>query len=110
MLGGSPDQIAPMVLGLLLLSIIRVVSCLRFAYLVTDQSAKNFHNFKGVSMSDKIFGVFMGYLIVANKYHWGYEITAIPDQGETIRRKFIGYTRKEMIQLIKDQIRQLTIA
>lgn len=48
---------------------------------------------------------FKGYDIYFEKHHWGWEVAAIPDSGETIRRKFIGYTKAEMTRQIKDQIK-----
>ena len=48
---------------------------------------------------------FRGYLIALDRHHWGYEAVAIPDHGETIRQKFIGYTRAEMIEAMRDLIR-----
>lgn len=44
--------------------------------------------------------------IFFEKHHWGWEVVAIPDSGETIRKKFIGYTKKEMLDLIKTTIRE----
>lgn len=37
------------------------------------------------------------YLIVIEKLHdGGISVSAIPDNGETIRRRFYGYTKKEL--------------
>ena len=55
---------------------------------------------------EKTYGSFMGYLILEEKHHWGYEVTAIPDCGEVIRQKFIGYTKKEMVQRVRDLIKE----
>jgi hypothetical protein len=44
------------------------------------------------------------YLITFDRHHWGIEAWAIPDHGETIRHKFIGYTKKEMIATMKSLI------
>ena len=44
------------------------------------------------------------YFIFFDRYHWGYEGVAIPDHGETIRWKFIGYTKREMLAFMKDLI------
>lgn len=49
---------------------------------------------------------YKGYLIILERHHWGYEAAAIPDHGETIRHKFIGYTKKEMLTRIKEMIRE----
>jgi len=54
----------------------------------------------------KNYGQFMGYLIMEEQHHWGYEVTAIPDCGEVIRKKFIGYTRKEMKEMIRNLIKE----
>jgi hypothetical protein len=48
----------------------------------------------------------MGYLIIEERYSWGSEVSAIPDRGETIRKKFIGYTKKEMVQMVRDMIKE----
>lgn len=47
-----------------------------------------------------------GYLIALDRYHWGYEGVAIPDQGETLRRKFIGYTKVEMLASMRGLIQE----
>jgi hypothetical protein len=52
----------------------------------------------------KTFGTYKGHLIIEERHHWGYELAAIHDGGETIRRKFIGYTRREMVQAMRDLI------
>ena len=48
----------------------------------------------------------MGYLIIEERYSWGSEVSAIPDSGETIRQKFIGYTKKEIVQKVRDLIKE----
>ena len=53
-----------------------------------------------------IYGLYMGYLIIEERYSWGSEVSAIPDSGETIRKKFIGYTKKEMVQMVRDMIKE----
>ena len=53
-----------------------------------------------------IYGLYMGYLIIEERYSWGSEVSAIPDRGETIRKKFIGYTKKEMVQMVRDMIKE----
>lgn len=53
---------------------------------------------------EKVYGTYKKHLIVETRHHWGYEVVAIPDEGETLRRKFIGYTRKEMAQAMRDMI------
>ena len=46
------------------------------------------------------------YLIVLEKLHNGaVAVSAIPDNGETIRRRFYGYTQKEMRQEIAAMVR-----
>ena len=46
------------------------------------------------------------YLIVLEKLHDGaVAVFAIPDNGETIRRRFYGYTQKEMRQEIAAMVR-----
>lgn len=49
---------------------------------------------------------YQDYLITFESYHWGFEGIAIPDNGETIRRKFIGYTKREMLEIMKDLIKE----
>jgi hypothetical protein len=41
------------------------------------------------------------HLIIFTHYQWGTEVSAIPDHGETIRQKFIGYTKRDMVARIK---------
>jgi hypothetical protein len=53
-----------------------------------------------------IYGSYMGYLIIEERYSWGSEVSAIPDSGETIRQKFIGYTKKEIVQKVRDLIKE----
>jgi len=53
---------------------------------------------------DNVYGEYEGYLLVDTRYVWGYESVAIPDNGETIRRKFIGYTLNERGQIMRDLI------
>jgi hypothetical protein len=48
---------------------------------------------------------YRGHLIVLKYYSWGYEMAAIPDNGETIRKKFIGYSLAEMVSIMKKTIR-----
>jgi hypothetical protein len=52
----------------------------------------------------KVYGTYKDHLIVEEKHHWGYEVVAIPDDGETLRRKFIGYTRREMADAMRQMI------
>jgi hypothetical protein len=42
-----------------------------------------------------------GHLIAFDCYHWGIEAWAIPEQGETIRHKFIGYTKKDKGEIVE---------
>ena len=51
---------------------------------------------------------FMGYDIFFEKHHWGWEVSAVPDSGETLRMKFIGYTKAEMSRKMKDHIAEVT--
>ena len=48
---------------------------------------------------------YKGYLIGLDRYQWGFEAYAIPDAGETIRQKFIGYTKAEMLAAMRELIR-----
>ena len=46
------------------------------------------------------------YLIVLEKLHDGaIAVSAIPDNGETIRRRFYGYTQKELRNEIAAMVR-----
>ena len=46
------------------------------------------------------------YLIVFEKLHdGGISVSAIPDNGETIRRRFYGYTQKELRNEISAMVR-----
>ena len=46
------------------------------------------------------------YLIVSEKLHNGaISVSAIPDNGETIRRTFYGYTKKELHEQIAAMVR-----
>ena len=46
------------------------------------------------------------YLIVLEKLHDGaIAVSAIPDNGETIRRRFYGYTQKELRKEIAAMVR-----
>jgi hypothetical protein len=53
---------------------------------------------------DHIHGEYKGFLLVDTRYVWGHESVAIPETGETIRRKFIGYRLKERGQIMRDLI------
>jgi hypothetical protein len=55
---------------------------------------------------DHVYGEYKGFLLVDTRYVWGHESVAIPDNGETIRRKFIGYTLKERGQIMRDLINE----
>jgi hypothetical protein len=55
---------------------------------------------------DKVYGVYKDHLIIETKYHWGYEVVAIHDHEETIRKKLIGYNLKERVQIIQDAIKE----
>ena len=46
------------------------------------------------------------YLIMLEKLHDGaVAVSAIPDNGETIRRRFYGYTQKELRKEIASMVR-----
>lgn len=47
---------------------------------------------------------YKGFTICLDRHHWGYDAAAIPDHGETIRQRFIGYTKAEMISRMKHLI------
>jgi hypothetical protein len=47
---------------------------------------------------------YKGFYITETPYHWGFEVIAIPDNGETLRLKMIGYTKAQRLQAIKDAI------
>jgi hypothetical protein len=49
-----------------------------------------------------VYGEYKGFLIVETRYVWGHEVVAIPDNGETLRRKFIGYNRKKRAEVMRD--------
>ena len=57
---------------------------------------------------DHVYGEYKGFLIVETRYVWGHEVVAIPDNGETLRRKFIGYNRKERAEVMRDLINEQT--
>lgn len=57
---------------------------------------------------DHVHGEYKGFLLVDTRYVWGYESSAIPDKGETLRLKFIGYRRKERDLFMRDLIDQQT--
>lgn len=57
---------------------------------------------------DHVYGVYKDFLIVETRYVWGHEVVAIPDNGETLKRKFIGYRRKERGLIMRDLIDQQT--
>ena len=57
-----------------------------------------------MTLSEKVHGDYKGFLIVETRYQWGHEIVAIPDEGETLRRKFMGFTRSEMLKAVKNLI------
>ena len=59
-----------------------------------------------MTLSEKVHGDYKGFLIVETCYQWGYEVVAIPDNGETLRRKFIGYNRKKRAEVMRDLINQ----
>ena len=42
--------------------------------------------------------------ILIEAHHWGYSASAIPDSGDTIRRKFVDYTPQEIIDILTDEI------
>lgn len=47
---------------------------------------------------------YKNYLILTEFDREGIKVTAIPDEGETIRRRFIFYTEQEAIELTKQLI------
>jgi hypothetical protein len=47
---------------------------------------------------------YKGFFITETAYHWGHEVVAIPDDGETLRLKMIGYTKAQRLQAIKNLI------
>jgi len=47
---------------------------------------------------------YKNFLILIHRDHAGLELSAIPDSGETIRRRFIFYTEEEAIEEIKEEI------
>jgi hypothetical protein len=49
---------------------------------------------------------YKGFFITESAYQWGHEIIAIPDHGETLRLKMIGYTKTERLQAIKNLINE----
>lgn len=49
---------------------------------------------------------YKGFLIFETPYHWGFELVAIPETGETIRLKAIDYTKKERLEIIKNAINE----
>jgi hypothetical protein len=55
---------------------------------------------------DHIHGEYKGFLLVDTRYVWGHEVVAIPDHGETLRLKMIGYTKTERLQAIKNLINE----
>jgi hypothetical protein len=55
---------------------------------------------------DHVYGEYEGFLTVETRYVWGWEMSAIPDNGDTIRRKFIGYSQKERASIMRDLINQ----
>jgi hypothetical protein len=55
---------------------------------------------------DHIHGEYKGFLLVDTRYVWGHEVVAIPDDGETLRLKMIGYTKTERLQAIKNLINE----
>jgi hypothetical protein len=57
---------------------------------------------------DRVYGEYKGFLIVETRYVWGHEVVAIPDNGETLRRKFIGYNRKKRAEVMRDLINEQT--
>jgi hypothetical protein len=48
--------------------------------------------------------------ILIEAHHWGYSASAIPDSGETIRRKFVDYTPQEIIDMLTDEIEEALTA
>ena len=50
---------------------------------------------------------YKNFLIVTYRHHGGLELSAIPDSGETIRRRFIFYTEEEALEMMKDEIDKL---
>ena len=50
---------------------------------------------------------YKNFLIVTYRNHGGLELSAIPDSGETIRRRFIFYTEEEALEVMKDEIDKL---
>ena len=57
---------------------------------------------------DHVYGSYKGFLIVETRYVWGHEVVAIPDEGETLKRKFMGYNRKERAEVMRDLINEQT--
>ena len=49
---------------------------------------------------------YKGFFITESAYQWGHEIIAIPDHGETLRLKMIGYTKAQRLQAIKNLINE----
>jgi hypothetical protein len=52
-------------------------------------------------LSETVYGEYKGFLIVETCYQWGHEVVAIPDNHETLRRRFINYSRKERAQAMR---------
>lgn len=48
--------------------------------------------------------------ILIESHHWGYSASVIPDNGQTIRRKFVDYTPKEIIEVLTQETEDLLIA
>lgn len=59
-----------------------------------------------MTLDEKVFGEYKGFLIVETRHQWGHEVVAIPDKGETLRRRFIGFTRNEMAKAMKHLINE----
>ena len=49
---------------------------------------------------------YKGFFVTETAYQWGYEVVAIPDNGDTLRLKMIGYAKSQRLQAIKNLINQ----
>ena len=47
---------------------------------------------------------YKNFLILTYRHHAGLELSAIPDSGETIRRRFYFYTEEEALEVMKEEI------
>jgi hypothetical protein len=48
--------------------------------------------------------------ILIEAHHWGYSASVIPDNGQTIRRKFVDYTPEEIIEILTEETEELLMS